>query len=124
LPPVRSWVRAWDLAATEDGGDYTVGALLGRCEDGRTVVGDVMRRQWGAHEVRSRIAATAANAPADTRVVLAQDPGQAGKAQAQQYAAMLAGYEVRMEPQTGSKEVRATGWAAQQQAGNVALVAG
>lgn len=123
-PMVSSWVRAWDLAATEGGGDYTVGALIGRCDDGRTIVADVVRGQWGAHDVRTRLADTAAIDPVGTTIVLPQDPGQAGKAQAQQYAAMLAGYDVRIEPQTGSKEVRATGWAAQQQAGNVALTAG
>ena len=118
------WVRGWDLAATEGGGDYSVGALLGRTHDGRIVVFDVVRGQWGAHETRSRIRAVAEADPAGTVVVLPQDPGQAGKAQAQQYAAMLAGYTVVIEPQTGSKVVRATGWAAQQQAGNVIVLDG
>lgn len=121
---VQSYVRAWDLAATDGGGDYTVGALLGRCSDGRTVVVDVVRGQWGAHDVRSRIISTAKTDPPGTVTVLPQDPGQAGKAQAQQYAALLAGHSVVLEPQTGSKEVRATGWAAQQQAGNVIVLAG
>ena len=121
---IERWVRAWDLAATEGGGDYTVGALLGRARDGRTVVADVVRGQWSAHDVRSLIAETARTDPRGTVVVLPQDPGQAGKAQAQQYAAMLAGHHVVLEPQTGSKVVRATGWAAQQQAGNAVLVAG
>lgn len=121
---ITSWVRAWDLAATEDGGDYTVGARLGRTADGRTVVADVIRGQWGSHDVRSLIRSTAAADPPGTVVVLPKDPGQAGKAQGEQYAAMLAGYNVVLEPQTGSKVVRATGFAAQQQAGNVVLVAG
>ena len=77
-----------------------------------------------AHTVRQRIADTAATDPAGTLVVLPQDPGQAGKAQAQQYAAMLAGHAVKIEAQTGSKEVRATGFAAQQQAGNVLVMPG
>ena len=121
---IDRWVRAWDLAATEGGGDYTVGARLGRARDGRVVVADVVRGQWSAHEVRSLIASTADADPPGTTVVLPQDPGQAGKAQAQQYAAMLAGHQVVLEPQTGSKVVRATGWAAQQQAGNVIVVDG
>lgn len=121
---ITRWVRGWDLAASEGSGDWTVGARLGRTHDGRVVVADVVRGQWGAHRVREVIAATAAADPQGTTVVLPQDPGQAGKAQAQQYAAMLAGHDVRIEAQTGSKEVRATGWAAQQQAGNVLLIAG
>lgn len=119
---VTRWVRAWDLGATEDGGDWTVGAKLGRTTDGRTVVADVVRGQWGAHRVREVIEATARADGHSTAIVVPQDPGQAGKAQATQMVAMLAGHEVHVEPQTGSKEVRATGWAAQQQAGNVVLI--
>lgn len=118
------WARGWDLAATDGGGDYTVGARLGRLADGRIVVADVVRGRWDAHTVRQRIAETAASDPPGTLVVLPQDPGQAGKAQAQQYAAMLAGHSVKIEAQTGSKEVRATGFAAQQQAGNVLVMPG
>lgn len=116
------WVRGWDLAATEGGGDYTAGVLMGRLPDGRTIVADVERDQWSAAEVRNRIADCARRDPLGTRIELPQDPGQAGKDQAQQLTAMLAGYPVRTEPQTGSKEVRATGWAASQQAGIVMLL--
>ncbi len=118
--PIR-WVRGWDLAATDGGGDWTCGVLVGQLPGGRFLVRDVQRGQWSAAEVRSRIRATAATDPPGTRIELPQDPGQAGKDQAQQLVAMLAGYDVHAEPQTGSKEVRATGWAAQQQAGNVVV---
>lgn len=121
--PIR-WVRGWDLAATDGGGDWTVGALVGRTADDGVVVADVVRGQWSAAEVRDRIRATAATDPPGTRIVLPQDPGQAGKAQAEQLVGMLAGFDVASEPQTGSKEVRATGLAAQQQAGRVILVEG
>lgn len=120
--PAIRWVRGWDLAATEDGGDYTAGVLTGALPDGRFVVADVVRGQWSSHDVRQRIRATAAADPDGTRIVLPQDPGQAGKDQARQLVAMLAGHDVRSAPVTGSKEVRATGWAAQQQAGNVAVL--
>ena len=119
--PIR-WVRGWDLAATEGGGDFTAGVLMGRLPDGRTVVTDVQRGQWSAADVRTRIAACAASDPLGTRIELPQDPGQAGKDQAQQLVRMLAGYPVNAEPQTGSKEVRATGWAAAQQGSTVMLV--
>lgn len=119
--PIR-WVRGWDLAATDGAGDWTVGALLGRLADGRTIVADVQRGQWAAADVRARILETARADPPGTRIELPQDPGQAGKDQAQQLTAMLAGFDVHSEPQTGSKEVRATGWAAQQQAANVLLL--
>lgn len=117
------WVRSWDLAATEDDGDFTVGVLLTRLPDGRTVAADVRRGRWSAYRVREEIVQAAADDPPGTLVVLPQDPGQAGKDQAQQHVAMLAGHAAIARPQSGSKEVRAAGWSAQQQAGNVLLVA-
>jgi len=121
--PVR-WCRGWDLAATDGGGDWTAGVLVGARSDGQFVVADVQRGQWSAADVRTRIAECGRTDPPGTRIELPQDPGQAGKDQAQQLTSMLAGTDVHTSPQTGSKEVRAAGWAAQQQAGNVTLVDG
>ncbi len=118
------WVRRWDLAASEDAGDWTAGVLMGRQPDGRTVVADVVRGRWGADDVRTQITSAAATDPAGTRIVIPQDPGQAGKDQAQQLVRMLAGYLVDIERESGSKEVRAGGWSAQQRARNVVLVEG
>jgi predicted phage terminase large subunit-like protein len=120
LEPIR-WVRAWDLAASEGEGDFTAGVLMGRLSDGRFLVRDVRRGRWSADQVRFEIRKAANEDPHGTAIELPQDPGQAGKDQAQQLARMLAGFDVRTRPQTGSKEVRATGLAAQQQAGNVLL---
>lgn len=118
------WVRRWDLAATEEGGDWTVGVLMGKRADGRFVVGDVRRGRWASSDVRQEIRVAAGTDPDGTRIVVPQDPGQAGKDQAEQLVAMLAGFAVATERETGSKEVRAAGYAAQQQAGNVTLVEG
>jgi predicted phage terminase large subunit-like protein len=120
----RRWVRAWDLAATTGGGDWTAGVLIGELADGRWLIADVVRGQWSPDEVRARIRGCADRDPAGTVVELPQDPGQAGKDQAQQLIRMLAGRDVRARPQTGSKEVRAAGLSAQQRAGNVVLVEG
>ena len=50
---------------------------------------------------------------------LPQDPGQAGKEQAQSYTKMLSGFIVKVLPESGSKESRAEPFAAQWQPGNV-----
>jgi len=55
---------------------------------------------------------------------LPQDPGQAGKVQASDLVAMLAGYVVHAEPETGDKVTRAEPIAAQAAAGNLRLVRG
>lgn len=117
-----TWVRGWDLAATADGGDWTVGVLVGQLVDGRFVVADARRGQWSADQVRSEIRRAAADDPPGTHVQIPQDPGQAGKDQAQQLIRMLAGHSAAAEPVTGSKETRATGMSAQQRARNVWLV--
>lgn len=122
VPDGLAWVRAWDLAATEDGGDWTVGARMAKLPDGRFVVDDVVRGRWDSFRVRAEIAGAARRDPSRCDIELPQDPGQAGKDQARQLVAMLAGRNVHARPVTGSKEVRATGYASQQQAGNVLLV--
>ena len=124
VPSGLQWVRAWDLAASEGKGDYTVGCLMARLKDGRFVIDDVIRKQLSSADMRATVERTAKLDPRGTIIELPQDPGQAGKDQAQQMAIMLAGYRANSKPQTGSKEIRATGYAAQVQHGNVLLVEG
>jgi predicted phage terminase large subunit-like protein len=114
--------RAWDLAASAGEGDFTVGVLTERAADGRFCVTDVVRGQWDADETRRRILQTAALDGKSVRIHIPQDPGQAGKDQAQQLVRMLAGYQVKAESISGRKEIRAYGYAAQVNAGNYSLV--
>lgn len=119
------WCRAWDLAATPGGGAYTAGVLVGwRVEARRVIIADVKRDQLGPDGVRKLVEATAEGDGDDIPISLPQDPGQAGKAQARDFTVRLAGYRVRIEPQSGSKETRAEPLAAQVEAGNVDVVTG
>lgn len=118
------WVRGWDLAATEDGGDFTASVRMGVMPDGRVVIDDVTRAQWSADQVRRNLLDTARRDGHGCTIKLPQDPGQAGKDQAQQLVRLLTGWPAYAEPQSGSKEVRATGLSAQQRARNVVLVDG
>lgn len=128
---VERWVRAWDLAATseDEGGDpaYTAGVLMGKRKDGRYVVANVINLRLTAADVRATIKHTAQQDKAlykRVRTRLPQDPGQAGKEQAQSYIKLLAGFDVCAKPESGSKESRAEPVAAQWQAGNFDIVAG
>ena len=125
------WVRCWDLAATpeDENGDpaYTAGVLMGKRKNGRFIVADVINKRLSADEVRNLIRLTAQKDKAafpkvPVRVRVPQDPGQAGKSQAEQYVKYLAGFDIKAVRETGSKEARATPFAAQWQAGNVDLV--
>ena len=128
---VLIWSRGWDLAATseDEKGDpaYTAGVLIGKRKNGRYVVADVVNKRLAASEVRTLVMMTTkADKAKYGRVIerLPQDPGQAGKEQAQSYIKMLAGYLVKVIPESGTKEARAEPFAAQWQAGNVDIVVG
>lgn len=135
------WVRAWDLAATQPGENdeseglpqsmrntrkdesaYTAGVLLGKRENGRTFVADVINVRENGADVRQLILNTAASDNAlygNVTVRLPQDPGQAGKDQAQSFVKMLGGYTVTTALESGDKVTRAEPFSSQWLAGNV-----
>ncbi|PRD42111.1 terminase [Phyllobacterium phragmitis] len=119
------WVRHWDLAATKKAtAARTAGVKIGRQPDGSFVVGHVVKTQDEGNKVRTLIKGTAEVDGKDIEISLPQDPGQAGKVQAQDMIAMLAGWKVRAEPETGDKVTRAEPFSSQCEAGNVYLIAG
>lgn len=126
---VTTWVRCWDLAATAKGENgeaaFTAGVLMGKRKNGRYVIADVVNKQMEASEVRATIRHTAQADIARfkrVRIRLPQDPGQAGKEQAESYIKFLSGFDVTTVRESGSKESRAEPMAAQWQAGNFDLV--
>jgi predicted phage terminase large subunit-like protein len=122
-PNGTQWVRHWDLAATKDKhAARTAGVKIGKTPDGKFIVGNVVTIQEEGESVRGVIKTTAALDTASVRISLPQDPGQAGKVQAKDMVAMLAGYVATAEPETGDKATRAEPFAAQCQAGNVYLL--
>jgi predicted phage terminase large subunit-like protein len=119
--------RAWDLAATEGGGDHTAGVLLGvQVASGAVYVLDVRRGQWGSDRVMTEIERTAEadGCPYSCRLRLPQDPAQAGKAQASHFRGRFAQYRPIIQPITGDKATRATGLAEEVNKGNVYVVRG
>ena len=128
---IQAVCRAWDMAATEEkkGGDpdYTSGVLLGRRRDKSIVVLDVINQRIKAGEVEKLIYNTSVmdrtKYGQKYKVRIPQDPGAAGKIVANMYVKKLSGFAVRALPITGSKELRATPFAAQWQNGNVSVMA-
>lgn len=117
-------VRAWDMAATEDrkennpedGPAYTAGVLLAKRRCGRFLVMDVINQRLSASDVQNVILNTAKADKARykrVKIRLNQDPGQAGKAQAEQYMKLLAGYSLSIKRETGDKVTRAEPFSAQ-----------
>lgn len=118
--------RGWDLAATEKVAttdpDWTVGAKLGRTAEGRFVVLDIVRMRGRPEAVETTLTTTARADGRGVRVSLPQDPGQAGKSQAEHLARLLAGFDVKTSRESGAKATRAAPLAAQVNSGNVAMV--
>jgi predicted phage terminase large subunit-like protein len=126
---VPKWARFWDFAATEaeDGGDpdYTVGSLVGRRPDASIVVADIVRGRWSPAVVEKVVRETAERDGIATVIRLEKEPGSAGKANVSHFVRrVLLGFDVKGEPATGAKEVRARALAAQWDAENVYLVRG
>lgn len=91
---VKRQHRHWDLAATEGGGDWTVGLKMDTVkvkgeEDIRYYITSVVRGQWGPFRRDEQIKATAqADSSACTQSV-EQEPGSGGKTQATAIVKML-----------------------------------
>ena len=116
-------VRAWDLAASEGAGAFTVGLQMfyGQ-ESDKFYIADVRRKQLGAGGVRQLILDTAEEDGVPTKIVLPQDPGQAGKALVEDMIAALTGYTAKAELQSGAKETRAAPLATQVDIGRVCVL--
>lgn len=117
---VIMWARGWDLAATseDEKGDpaYTAGVLIGKRQNGRYIIADVINRRLDSAEVRELIRTTCiADKAKYGRVIerLPQDPGQAGKAQAQSFLKFLSGFLVKVIQESGDKVTRAEPLSAQ-----------
>lgn len=117
-------VRAWDLASSENEGDYTVGMRQAKGNDGYTYIVDVQRGQLGPDGVEKRITQTAELDGKSVSIRLPQDPGQAGKSQAKNFITKLSGFNVKAEVVSGDKITRAQPFAAQVNVGNVKMLRG
>lgn len=122
----RRRVRAWDFAATAKNAtnkpDWTAGVLMSRGQAGDYLVEGVDRKQGSGKSVHGSVMSRAATDTTATTIRITQDPGQAGKAQAEQYIRDLAGYSVISKPASGDKATRATPFSVQAEAGNVAIL--
>lgn len=122
------WVRHFDLAATEEiyaqaNGARTAGVLMGRDSGGGFyIAGCVKERVENVHPLILNTAMADRSKWPRYEVSLPQDPGQAGKVQKRALAALLNGFDVHFDLETGDKATRAAPFAAQCEVGNVALV--
>ena len=123
VPANLPTVRAWDKAATEGDGDFTVGVkMAGPDTTGLFYILDMARGQWATDERDRMIRETAVRDGAGVRIHGPQDPGSAGVSDAAAFTRLLAGFVVKTERVSGSKETRADPFSSQVNAGNVRMV--
>ena len=122
LPALKKIVRAWDLAATAGGGNWTVGVKMALGADKCIYILDVVRGQWDTNKRDGTIRATAEDDGRNVRVRGPQDPGAAGVSVAVALTQLLQGYTVTFKPVSGSKETRADPFSSQVNASNVFMV--
>lgn len=108
-PPERLILcRAWDTAATKDGGDWTVGMLMGLVPGtSKVIILDVVRERFGADVVDPMIRNCAEQDGQSVTIVLEQEPGSAGKRLIQHQIQQLAGWRVAWSAPGTNKIVRA-----------------
>lgn len=107
--PAAIRVRSYDMAATSDGGDYTVGTRMSYDRvTRRYAIEHVVRGQLGPDDLERLLVDTAHADPPGTIIVLEQEPGSSGKLAVRDIRQrVLAGREVRVVRPTGSKIERA-----------------
>lgn len=117
------WARIWDLAATEDGGDYACGTLGGFSKStGEFIIANVLRKQLSVGNLEDLVRATAVADGMHVTVGIEQEPGSAGKALVNHYdVTVLPEYKVVPIPATKAKLIRAQPFLAAAEAGKVKL---
>lgn len=121
-------VRYWDRAATtkvaNTDPDATVGLKLSRDKHGVFFIEDVQKMFVSAHKVEQSMKNTAGQDGKAVHIGYMQDPGSAGKGEAEQMARALVGFVISFAPATGDKQTRAKPVSSQAEAGNIKVVRG
>lgn len=115
-------VRWWDLAASENEGDWTVGAKVGLDPLTNDVyVLDIQRFRKHPAAVEDRVKGTAADDGYIIPIRMEQERAGAGKTNTANYGRLLLGYDFAGIPAETKVEIRARHYAAHQKRGGVVL---
>jgi len=130
-------LRRWDFAGTaakkattpkkmsehlQAGPDWTVGLKAEMLSDKTIVFTDMVRKQFNPGGVKTLVMDTAKADGRRVKVIIPQDPGQAGKAQVHDYVTSMMGWPVIGERETGSKLTRAENYSTYAQNGKVKIL--
>lgn len=128
LPANRVTVRFWDLAGTQktenNDPSFTAGVKLSRDHAGTFYVEHVTRFQKSPGAVEEMVKHIASSDGPLVQIGQWQDPGQAGKSQAQYYIKQMAGYSMKALPAQKDKVTMASPVSAQAEIGNIKILRG
>jgi predicted phage terminase large subunit-like protein len=121
--------RYWDKAAsTTAAAKYSAGVLLAITPEGRILIEDVVRGQWGTHERRQVMLQTAQldrqRHAYGVVTYIEQEPGSSGLDSVNDEIRLLSGFDVHADRPSGDKDTRLRPFAAQAEAGNARLLQG
>lgn len=125
VPPDRNLktLRAWDLAASEGTGDFSVSIKMSRETDsGKIFITDLYRRQSSPGQNKQIALETAASDGHGVKIWMEMEPGSSGKTVITDYKQLLDGYAFEGERASGPAEVRASPLIAAIEAGKVHMV--
>lgn len=125
IPRGGTECRFWDFAATEkqtkgQDPDWTVGVKMRMVGD-RAYIVDVIRLRANPAEVERTVVNTAKADGRECLVGLEQEPGSAGKMQAERWRSLLSGHALRVSKPTANKLERAKPFAIAAEAGRVSV---
>ncbi len=118
------FLRAWDLAASESKGDWSVGFLLAAHKDtGHFFIVDITRFRKSPAGTKEMIKTVAERDGKGVPIEIEQEPGSSGKSYIEHLKGeVLQGHSVRGERPTGPLEVRASPLLAAIEAGRCSMV--
>jgi predicted phage terminase large subunit-like protein len=126
-PSEATWIRYWDLAATEktakNDPDRTAGALLAY-KNGLLYIEDIIAVREGPANVEEIIKQTARMDGRRVKVWMEQEPGASGKNTIHHYRKLLRGYAFDGDRTSGPKESYVDILAGAAKAGDVLMVEG
>jgi predicted phage terminase large subunit-like protein len=119
LPEMFAKVRVWDPAASEGGGDWSVGTLTGKGSDGNYYVLDVQWFKKSGDQVLEAATLTADIDGYSVPIFVEQERAGAGKAIVALWSREMPAHQVEAAKADGSKEDRAKPYSQLQQSGRV-----
>lgn len=120
-------IRYWDRASTKPNEanpdpDWTRGLKMYCYPSGQRVVGDLISCREAPLKVEQTIKNAASQDTTAVKLIVEQDPGSSGVADADNYVRLLAGYDVHVRKPAKDKEMRAKAVSAQAEHGNIKVL--